>query len=163
MAKGKHTPEDGSDRVIENRRAHFDYAIGETLECGIKLHGPEVKSVREGKVSLQEGFVRADVTPPSLWLHQVNIAEYGPAGRLQDAPTRTRKLLAHKQEILRMLRATEAKGATLVPLKLYFKNGYAKLLIGVGIGRKKADKRQAIAERESKREIARAMSRRQHR
>lgn len=157
MAKGK---DKHDERTIENRKARFDYQIGETLECGMKLYGPEVKSVREGKVSLQEGFVRAQLEPPALWLHQVNIADYGPAGPIQDTPTRVRKLLAHKREILKMYKLSEAKGATLVPLKLYFKNGYAKCLIGVGIGRKKGDKRQAIAERESKRDIARAMSRR---
>jgi SsrA-binding protein len=146
------------DKTIENRRARFEFAIGETIECGIKLYGPEVKSVREGKVSLQEGWVRAELTPPSLWLHQVNIAEYGPAGNMQDAPTRTRKLLAHKKEIVRLFRAADVKGGTLVPLKIYFKNGYAKLLVGVGSGRDQADKRQVIAKRESDRDIRRALS-----
>ena len=150
-----------NDRVIENRRARFDYEIGETLECGIKLYGPEVKSVREGKVSLAEGFVRADMDPPALWLHQVNIAEYSPAGRMStDVPTRARKLLAHKKEIKRMAKLSDAKGATLVPLKVYFKGGYAKCLIGVGIGRKQSDKREVIKERESQRDIDRAMTKR---
>jgi len=152
--------DNGEERQIENRRARFDYAIAETLECGIKLYGPEVKSVREGKVSLQEGWVRAESTPPGLWLHQVNIAEYGPAGRMQDVPTRTRKLLAHKKEIVRLARALETKGATLVPLKIYFKNGYAKCLVGVGLGRTQGDKRQVIAKREADRDIRRAMSKR---
>lgn len=155
MAKKKDKNE---EKTIENRKARFDYAIGETLECGMKLYGPEVKSVREGKVSLQEGWVRAESTPPELWLHQVNIAEYGPAGNLQDAPTRTRKLLAHKREILRLAKATETRGVTLVPLQIYFKNGHAKCLIGVGTGRDKADKRDVIAKRESDREIRRAIS-----
>lgn len=148
------------EAVIENRRARFDYTIGETLECGIKLYGPEVKSVREGKVSLQEGYVSARLEPLELMLHNVNIAEYGPAGPVRDSPTRMRRLLAHKREITRFWKASQVKGNTLVPLKIYFKNGFAKLLVGVGSGRKKADKRQAIAERESKRDIARAMSKR---
>lgn len=150
------------DRVIENRKAYFTYAIGETLECGIVLHGFEVKSVREGKVSLAEGYVSVEGTPPAMYLHNVNIAEYGPAaGRgAKTSPTRLRKLLANKREITKMGRAVEAKGTTLVPLKIYFKNGYAKLLVGVGIGRKSHDKREAIKERETKREITRAMSKR---
>jgi SsrA-binding protein len=150
-----------ADRVIENRRARFDYTIGETLECGMKLFGGEVKSVRAGLVSVGEGYVRAEDTPPSLWLHGVNIAEYGPARTsLPTSPTRTRRLLAHKREIAKLWKAQQIKGNTLVPLKIYFKNGFAKCLIGVGSGRKKADKRQAIAERESRRDIDRAMSKR---
>ena len=162
MSKKKGQPE---DRVIENRRARFDYAIGETLECGIKLYGPEVKSVRAGQVSLQEGYVKAEAQPLSLWLYGVNIAEYGPAGPVggnnrQSAATRMRKLLAHKREILKLWKAAQVKGFTLVPLKIYFKNGYAKCLVGVGEGRKKGDKREAIKERESRRDIDRAMSKR---
>lgn len=152
--------DDQHERTIENRRARFEYAIGETLECGIVLYGPEVKSVRDGKVSLAEGYVSAEIDPPALWLHGVNIAEYGPAGPGRDSPLRVRKLLANKREILRLFKAVQAKGTTLVPLKIYFKNGYAKCLIGVGVGRKKHDKREAIKERESKREISRAISKR---
>lgn len=160
MAKKKDKDRAG-ERVIENRKARFDYAIGETLECGMVLGGGEVKSVRAGQVSVGEGYVRADMEPAALWLHGVNIAEYGPArSAVPTSPTRTRKLLAHKKEILRMWKAQQIKGNTLVPLKIYFKNGYAKCLIGVGTGKKKSDKRQSIAERESKRDIARAMSRR---
>lgn len=162
MAKKKKDKANENEAVIENRRARFDYTIGETLECGIVLHGWEVKSVREGKVSLAEGYVRAGDSPPELVLHSVNIAEYGPAGKgnLKDAPTRNRKLLAHKREILKMWKASQLKGNTLVPLKIYFKNGYAKLLVGVGTGRKSHDKRHAIQERETKREIQRAISKR---
>ena len=85
--------------TIENRRARHDYEILETLECGIALLGSEVKSVRDGKVSLAEGYVRVQQTPPALFLHSVNIAEYGPAGPTAHQPTRTRTLLAHKREI----------------------------------------------------------------
>ncbi len=152
--------DNSSERVIENRKARFEFAIGETLECGIQLLGFEVKSVREGKVSLGEGWVEARLEPLSMWLHGVNISEYGPAGPPRTSPTRTRKLLANKREILRFFKASQIKGNTLVPLKIYFKNGYAKLLVGVGAGRKKHDKREAIKERESKREIARATSKR---
>jgi SsrA-binding protein len=147
---------------IENRRARFDYTITDTLEVGIMLHGPEVKSIRQGKVSLAEGYVRVESNPPSLFLHSVNIDEYGPAkgGPRPQAMVRTRKLLAHKREILKLARQVSQKGMTIVPLSLYFKDGYAKVLIGVGKGRARHDKRHAIADRESKRDVSRAMSRR---
>ncbi len=149
------------ERVIDNRRARFDYTIGETLECGMKLFGGEVKSVRAGQVSIGEGYVRAEAEPPALWLHGVNIAEYGPSrSAWPTSPTRTRKLLAHRREIVKLWKAQQVKGNTLVPLKVYFKNGYAKCLVGVGTGRNKGDKREAIAARETRREIDRAMSRR---
>jgi SsrA-binding protein len=155
MAKKK----PNQDPTIENRRARHDYSISETMEVGIMLHGTEVKSVRDSKVSLAEGYVRVDENPPALFLHNVRIDEYGPAGPRNHAMTRTRKLLAHKQEILKLARQVDQKGMTVVPLKLYFKNGFAKLLIGLGKGRSRHDKRHAIAEKESKRDISRAMSR----
>jgi SsrA-binding protein len=157
MAKKKHNPD---ERTIENRRARYDYAIGATLEVGIKLAGSEVKSVRAGNVSLAEGYVRADEFPPRLTLHSVNIGEYGPAGSRQHAPVRARTLLANRGEIVKLARETMKKGTTIVPLKIYFKNGFAKLLVGVGTGKTKVDKRQSIAERESQRDIHRAMSKR---
>jgi SsrA-binding protein len=148
------------ERTIENRRARFDYHISDTLEAGIMLRGSEVKSVRDGKVSLAEGYVRVQENPPALYLHGVTIDEYGPAAGRQHQMARTRKLLAHKREIAKLQRQVDQKGMTVVPLKMYFKNGYAKLLIGLGQGKSKHDKRHAIAERESRREIGRAMSRR---
>ncbi len=146
--------------TIKNRKAHHDYEILETLECGIALLGSEVKSVRNGKVSLVEGYVRVQASPPALFLHSVNIAEYGPAGPVAHEPTRTRTLLAHKREIDKLLRQVDQKGVTLIPLKMYFVNGYAKLLIGLGRGRRAHDKRQAISERENRRDLERAMSKR---
>lgn len=178
--------------TIENRKARFDYHITDTLEAGIMLTGSEVKSVRGGKVSLAEGYVRVELgvvngrvkqtgrgpktnpggrpthrvrlSEPGLWLHAVNIAEYppaGPAGSVgQHAPTRTRKLLAHKREIAKFARQVEVKGMTIVPLKMYFKNGRAKLLIGLAQGKSHSDKRESIAKRDAQRDIQRAMSRR---
>lgn len=148
--------------TIENRRARFDYTISETLEVGIMLAGPEVKSVRASKVSLAEGYVRVQEQPLALYLHGVTIEEYAPAAGQYKRPAiaRTRKLLAHKREIAKLARQVDQKGMTVVPLKLYFKNGYAKLLIGLGKGRARHDKREAIAAREGKRDIDRAMSRR---
>jgi SsrA-binding protein len=146
--------------TIDNRRARFDYEITDTLECGIVLEGSEVKSIREGKVSLGEGYVRAQVTPPALYLHSVNISPYGPAGLLNHIPTRTRKLLAHKTQVAKMIKAVSVKGYTIVPLQMYFKNGYVKVNIGIGKGRTKGDKRKAIGDREAKRDMDRAMTRR---
>ena len=147
---------------IENRKARHDYHIFETLECGIKLVGTEVKAVRQGKVSLAEGYVRAIEDPPSLVLHSIHIAEYPPAGPKQHVPTRTRTLLAHRREIKKLAIATHAKGITLVPLKMYFLNGRAKLLIGLARGKQHADKRQDLAKRQAQRDIQRAMSKRIH-
>lgn len=174
--------------VIDNRKARHDYSILDTLECGMVLSGSEVKSIRDGKVSLGEGYVRVEgygpkssrpvtVTAPGgkkkvtrrpvkpgLYLHGVNISEYAPAGRAgsngQHWPTRTRELLANKRELAKLGKEVEAKGMTLVPLKIYFKNGKAKLLIGVAKGKQAHDKRESIAKRDAERDIARAMSKR---
>lgn len=156
MAKKK---DNAGDRVIENRKARFDYFVTDTLECGIVLMGSEVKSIRAGLVSLAEGYVRAQEHPPALYLHSINIGEYANA-TAGHKPVRTRKLLAHKKEILKFLRQVDQKGMTIVPLKMYFKNGFAKVLIGLGKGKGKADKRTSIAEREHKRDMSRAMSKR---
>jgi SsrA-binding protein len=146
--------------VIENRKARFDYHIDETLECGLVLMGSEIKSVRASQVSIGEGYVHVGRNPLSLTLLNVNIGEYAPAGSLGHRPLRARILLAHRREMLKIARATEKKGMTVVPLKLYFKGGWAKVLIGVARGKDKADKRQTITAREAKRDIDRAMSRR---
>jgi len=157
MAKNKTNP---NERTIENRRARHDYAIGTTLEVGIKLAGSEVKSVRAGNVSLAEGYVRAEEVPPRLILYSVNIGEYGPAGPRQHVPARARTLLANTREIIRLARETEKKGTTIVPLKIYFRNGFAKLLVGVGTGKTQSDKRRSIADREVQRDLQRVMSKR---
>ncbi len=147
--------------VIENRRARHDYAVEETLECGIELRGTEVKSIRAGQASLAEGWVLAEDAPPRLALQNVHISEYAPAGaHRQHDPVRPRRLLAHKREIRRLAVEVRARGVALVPLKMYFVRGRVKLLVGVALGRKKGDKRQAIAEREARRDIERETSRR---
>lgn len=165
MAKGKGKKRGGAGGAPEivNRRARHEYHIEETLEVGIALVGSEVKSVRAGKVSLAEGYVRAEEESLRLELHGLHIAEYGPAGSgpLQHRPLRTRTLLAHKREIRKLAKASAAKGMTIVPLKLYFsQRGMAKLLIGVARGKAQHDKRQDIKKREQDREIRRAMSQR---
>jgi SsrA-binding protein len=148
-----------TEPTIENRRARHRFFIEETLECGIKLTGTEVKSVRNGQVSLAEGYARATETPPSLTLHGVHIAEYPPAGpHRQHEPTRTRALLAQKREIRKLAERTRQRGLTLVPLKIYFARGRAKLLLGVARGRQKSDKRQELEKRQAQRDMDRAMS-----
>ncbi len=147
--------------TIENRKARHDYFITETLECGIKLTGTEVKSVRHGLVSLGEGFAMATQTPVGMTLYQVHIGEYPPAGAArQHVPNRQRILLAKAREIRKLADASHEKGVTLVPLKMYFVRGRAKVLIGIGRGKHQADKRQDIVKREAKRDMDRAMSRR---
>lgn len=146
--------------TIENRRARHDYFIGETLEVGIALDGSEVKAIRAGHVSLGEGYVAARSQPPSLTLLNVEIGEYAPSAHLGHRPKQARALLAHKREIIKLAKAMEQKGRTILPLKLYFKDGWAKLLIGVGEGKQAHDKRQAIQERDTQRDLRRAMSRR---
>jgi SsrA-binding protein len=155
------TPTRTNEPTIENRRARRDYRIEETLECGIKLVGTEVKSVRNGQVSLAEGYVRASDAPPSLVLHGVHIAEYPPAGEhRQHDPGRARILLASRREICKLADRTRQKGATIIPLKMYFLRGRVKVLIGVAHGRRRTDKREDLARKEAKRDIDRALSRR---
>ena len=152
---------EGAQSVAENRRARFEYHITETLETGIVLVGTEVKAIRDGRVSLAEGYVRARSEPRlELELIGVNIGEYAPAGVRQHRPKRSRKLLAHRREILKLAKATEEKGATIVPLKMYFKDGWAKVLIGLAQGKTKGDKRQDIKKRDAERDIRRALSKR---
>ncbi|MFN5495873.1 MAG: SsrA-binding protein SmpB [bacterium] len=158
----KHQSDGGEARepVIENRKSRFDYAISDTLECGLKLVGTEVKSLRQGQASLGEGWVLAQIEPPQLTLMNVTIAEYPPAGASrQHDPIRQRRLLAHAREIVKFATEAKAKGATLVPLKIYWVKGRAKLLIGIGLGKKQHDKRQDIAKREDKRDMDRAVRR----
>lgn len=146
--------------VIENRRARFDYFIHDTLETGIVLDGSEVKPIRAGNCSIGEGYVKVELNPSRLLLFGMTVGEYQPAGSRQHAADRARTLLAHKREIDKLHRQVMQKGMTVVPLRLYFKAGFAKVLIGVAEGKAAHDKRQSIAEREAKRDIDRAMSRR---
>lgn len=147
-----------SPRIV-NRRALHDYHITEKLETGIVLTGSEVKSIRNAQVSLAEGYARVDPATMELYLHNVDIALYPHAGVNQHAPKAPRKLLAHRREIEKLLGATTAKGTTLVPLAMYFKNGRVKVEIGVGVGKRAYDKRQDIRKKTADREIRRGMTR----
>jgi len=158
MAKGK-AAKSKPDPQIVNRRARHQFEILDTLEVGVVLIGSEVKSVRAGKVSLAEGYVRAQESPLALTLHGVHIAEYQPAGVFNHDPDRMRILLAHKAQVRSLASQSQSKGVTIVPLKMYFKNGRIKLQIGVARGKTKTDKRQDLREREHKREMERAMVR----
>jgi len=158
-AKGNNKPAH-NEPTVENRKARHLYAIGDTLECGIKLLGTEVKSIRAGRISIGEGYVLAEEEPPSLLLLGVHIEEFIKNPNRAYRPTQTRALLAHKREIRKLARAARAKGVTLVPLKVYFKGGRVKVLIGVGTGKKQHDKREDIKKRDVERDIRRVMSKR---
>jgi len=141
--------------VASNRKAFHDYEIHDTFEAGIVLVGSEIKSIRGGQVSLQDGFVQFE--GGEAWLINVHIAQYDPASRLNHEPRRRRKLLLHRREIERLIGKVQEKGFTLVPTRLYLKDGRAKVEIGLARGKRLYDKRQAIAKRDSDRQIARAL------
>jgi SsrA-binding protein len=142
-------------RVAANRSALHDYAVEDRFEAGLVLTGSEIKSIRTGKVSLREGFVR--VVNGEAWLEGVHIAPYEYGTYNNHEPDRPRKLLLHREELRELGARTQAQGYTVVPLQLYLKRGRAKVEIAVARGKREYDKRQSIAERESRREIARAL------
>ena len=143
------------DRLIaQNRRASYDYAILDTYEAGLVLVGTEVKSLRVGKASLNEAF--AVIENDEAWILQMHIPPYEQGNRWNVDPVRKRKLLLQRVQIDKLKKAIEQKGNTIVPLKLYFSKGYAKLLIGVGKGKKTHDKRHSIADKDARREMDRA-------
>lgn len=144
--------------VAQNRRARHDYHIEDTFEAGLVLTGTEVKSLREGRASLVDGY--AAVSDGEVWLHNVHIPEYTQGTWTNHEPRRTRKLLLHREQIRKLNAKTQETGLTIIPLALYFKDGYAKVEIGVARGKKSYDKRHSIAEREAKRDAARAIARR---
>lgn len=148
---------DNERLVANNRRARHEYDILETLECGIALVGSEVKSLRAGTISLEEAYAR--LKGNEVWLIGCEIAEYVQANRLNHQPRRPRKLLLHKREILKFASKAMEKGLTLAPLKVYFKAGRAKVLLGVCRGRKLHDKRDVMKKKDVQRDIERAMRR----
>jgi SsrA-binding protein len=160
MAKPKKkTNDDPNERVIsENRKARHNYLVLETLECGLALVGSEVKSLRGGRISLEEAYGR--VKGDEAWLMGCDIPEYVDANQFNHRPKRPRKLLLHRREIKHFAARAFEKGLTLVPLKLYFKGGRAKVLMGLCRGKQVHDKRQSMKKAEVKREIARQMARR---
>ena len=151
--------ETGRKLIASNKKARHDYAILRTYEAGLVLAGTEVKSLREGRASLVDAF--AQEHEGEIMLYGLHIAEYGFGSWTNHSPRRTRKLLLHRIEIDRILaQLRDGNGLTLVPLSLYFSNGWAKVELGLARGLKSYDKRQVLAERDAKKEIAREMGRR---
>lgn len=154
MAKSKKNAAHDHEPQVRNRRARYDFEITDTLECGIKLTGTEIKSVRLGQISLQEGYIRAELEPPTLTLHGVHISEYANASSAaQHEPARPRRLLAHKREIRKLAREASAKGMAIVPLEVTWRNGHAKLVIGLGKGKRRFDKRQSMRAKDDRKQI----------
>jgi SsrA-binding protein len=147
--KGERSP------VIKNPKAFHDYFIEETFEAGLALYGTEVKSLREGKINLKESFAR--VEKEEVFLYNCHISPYSHGNISNHNPTRTRKLLLNKGEIQRLLGKTQQKGLTLVPLKIYFKKGWAKVELALAKGKKNYDKRETDAKRSAQREIEKAV------
>ncbi len=144
--------------IAQNRKARHNYTVLDTLECGIALVGSEVKSLRAGRVSLEEAYGR--MRGGEVWLVGCDIQEYVQANRFNHDPRRPRKLLLHRREIRRFAQQALQQGLTLVPLRLYFKRGRAKVLMGLCRGKQKYDKRQAMKKAEARREIQRVTRRR---
>lgn len=150
-------PRSEDKSIAINRRARFDYHIEETYEAGVMLTGGEVKSLRDGRANLKDSYGRVD--KGEAFLLNAHISNYEPAHYFNEEPTRTRKLLMHKKEIMRLMGKVQEQGLTLIPLRLYFKNGRAKVELALARGKKLYDKRETTREREVKRDIARAMTR----
>lgn len=145
----------GIQPVVENRKARHEYHIEETYEAGLALVGTEVKSLRAGKGNLQDSY--AVVRSGEVWVNNFHISPYEQGNQFNHEPKRPKKLLLHKSEIRRLLALQKEKGYTLIPLKIFFKHGLAKMDLAVAVGKKLYDKRQDIAERDSKRDIERAL------
>ncbi|WP_026672287.1 SsrA-binding protein SmpB [Alkalihalobacterium bogoriense] len=146
--------------LAQNKKARHDYHIEETYEAGIVLKGTEIKSIRAGKVQLKDSFARIDNNGEMFWING-HISHYEQGNRYNHDPIRSRKLLLHKKEIAKLIGSTKEKGYAIVPLKLYVKNGFAKLLIGLAKGKKNFDKRESLKQKDAKREIERAFRERQ--
>ena len=160
MAKGgkKDNADDGLVNICRNRRAAHDYEILDRIECGVVLVGTEVKSLRDGLANLEDSYARVD--RGEVWLHGAEIPEYPFGNRLNHKPKRPRKLLMRRSEIGKFAGKASQRGFTLVPLRLYFKNGKAKVELAVGRGKAAHDKRQDLKKAEAKREISQAMKQR---
>ena len=143
--------EDGKKLIAVNKRARFDYHISETFEAGLVLQGTEVKSLREGRVTLQDAY--ADVQDGEVFLLHAHINQYEQGNRFNHDPERPRKLLLHKQEIRRLVGKTQEKGLTLIPTRLYFTHGKAKVELGLAKGKKQYDKREDMKRRTAQRDI----------
>jgi len=158
MARNKNQDADGIKTICRNKRALHDYEIHDTLECGVVLKGTEVKSLRESSASLDGAY--AKIENGELWLIGSDIPEYSMGNKLNHKPKRPRKLLLHRREIAKFAGKASERGFTLVPLRIYFKNGLAKVEVAVARGKQLHDKREATKKADAQKEIRRAMSRR---
>lgn len=147
-------------QIAQNKRARFDYSVEETFECGIELKGTEVKSVKSGTISFPDSF--AEIIHSEVWLKNFHISEYPFSSVFNHDPDRPKKLLLHADEIKRLIRKTEMKGYTLIPLEFYLKNGRVKVRLGVCRGKKQFDKRADIRDRDIKRDLQREFRQRQN-
>ncbi len=141
--------------IVTNRKAFHEYAVIETVEAGIALTGSEIKSVRAGTISLGDAYVKSE--GKQMWLHNAHIARYDAASYMGHDPVRPRRLLLHRKEIINLTSQSVQRGFTLIPLRLYIKDSFAKLEIALAKGKRQFDKREAIAERESKRRLDRVI------
>ena len=146
---------EGIKVVAENRKAFHDYFIEDRVEAGIVLTGTEIKSIRNGRVNLKDSYAR--LNDGEVWVYQMHISPYEQGNRFNHDPLRPRKLLLHRAEINKLVGKIQLQGLTLIPIKIYLKKGMAKVELAVGQGKKNYDKRQALAEREGKRDIERAL------
>jgi SsrA-binding protein len=153
--------EQAQQNIAENRKAFHDYHILESFEAGLVLLGTEVKSIREGNANLRDSFAR--VEGAEVWLYNVHVSPYSHRGSSDHEPTRRRKLLLHRREIRKLIGKTVERGLTLVPTRLYFKNGRIKVEISLARGKKAHDKRETIKRREADRETRAAVKERRHR
>jgi SsrA-binding protein len=145
--------------AARNKKAHHDYFIEETYEAGIVLQGTEIKSIRKGGVNIKDAYAR--IKDGEMYVLNMHISQYEQGNRYNHDPIRTRKLLMHRKHIDKLIGATKEKGYSLIPLKVYIKNGYAKVLIGLAKGKKKYDKRETLKRKTAQREVERAMRERQ--
>ena len=148
-------PNEGIKVVSENRKAFHDYFIQDRVEAGIILTGTEIKSIRNGKANLKDSYAR--LNNGEVWVYQMHISPYEQGNRYNHDPLRPRKLLLHRAEINKLVGKIQLQGLTLIPIKIYLKQGLAKVELAVGQGKKNYDKRQVLAEREGKRDIERAL------
>ncbi|HYT66132.1 MAG TPA: SsrA-binding protein SmpB [Vicinamibacterales bacterium] len=156
--KPKTEREEAQKILADNRKAHHDYHLLETFEAGVALLGTEVKSIREGGANLRDSFAR--IEDGEVWIYNVHIRAYSNRGYSDHEPTRKRKLLLHKQEIRKLIGKTVEKGMTLVPVRMYFKNGRIKVAVSLAKGKKAHDKRETIKRRETDRETRAAVKER---
>ncbi|MBM7687853.1 SsrA-binding protein [Enterococcus ureilyticus] len=141
--------------IAQNRKARHDYTVVDTMEAGIVLQGTEIKSIRNGRINLKDGFAR--IRNGEAYLLNVHISPYEQGNIFNHDPLRTRKLLLHKKQIAKLIAETKNTGITIIPLKVYIRNGYAKVLIGLAKGKKQYDKREDLKRKEINREISRTL------